>query len=123
MAPSGNYSGQHWRLVHHPSPTSSTYALYTQFLGANKRLDVYGDDKTKPHLADAGNYSGQIWTLTPWGDGTWKLTNEYSGSGLHIVTQKIHFWGMGIILASIGFLVKSEQEVFRVNGPGELQVF
>jgi hypothetical protein len=40
-----------------------------------------------------------------------------------IVTQKSRFGGTGIILASIGLLVKSEQEVFRVDGPGELQVF
>ena len=84
MAASGSFSGQYWHFVPNPSSASSTYALYTQFLGPNKRLDVYGDDKTKPHLADSGNYSGQIWTISSWGDGTWRLTNDYSGSGLHL---------------------------------------
>jgi hypothetical protein len=84
MAPIGNYSGQYWRLVHYPTASSPTYALYTRFLGEQKRLDVYGDNKTKPHLADAGNYSGQIWTIAPWGDSTWRLTNKYSGPDLHL---------------------------------------
>jgi hypothetical protein len=98
MAPSGNFSGQYWRLVPNPDPSSTTYALYTLFLGANKRLDVYGDDKTKPHLADAGRYSGQIWTLKPWGDGTWQLTNQYSGPDLHLDVYsdtKVPFMGDG----------------------------
>jgi hypothetical protein len=84
MAASGNYTGQFWRFVHSPNADSTTVYIYTQFLGPNKRLDVYGDDKTKPHLADAGNYSGQIWTVTPWGDGSYRLTNNFSGSGLHL---------------------------------------
>jgi hypothetical protein len=98
MANSGNFSGQYWRFIPNPSPSSPTYALYTQFLGPNKRLDVYGDDKTKPHLADAGNYSGQIWTIASWGDGTWRLTNAYSGSGLHLDVYsdtKVPFMGDG----------------------------
>lgn len=96
MAPSGNFSGQYWQLE--SSHSSSKYTLHTQFLGPNKRLDVYGNDKTKPHLADAGNYSGQIWTITAWGDGTFRLTNEYSGSGLHLDVYsdtKVPFLGDG----------------------------
>lgn len=68
------------------------------FLGVNKRLDVYGDDKTKPHLAEAGYFSGQIWTVSSWGDGTWKFTNEYSGSDLHLDVYsdtKVPFMGDG----------------------------
>ena len=86
MSPSGNFSGQYWQLTPYPSSSSSTYALFTWFLGPNKRLDVYGNDVTKPHLADAGDYSGQIWTISPWGDGTWQLWNQYSGRGLHLDT-------------------------------------
>ncbi|GFF51463.1 hypothetical protein IFM58399_09072 [Aspergillus lentulus] len=83
MAPSADYSGQYWKFVPQPS---GTYKLYTMFLGANRVLDVYGDDKTKPHLATAGNYSGQQWTVESWGDGTWKLSNAYSGPELHLDT-------------------------------------
>ena len=60
MAATGNYYGEFWRFQHNPVGSTSTYALYTQFLGEGKRLDVYDDDKTKPHLADAGDYSGRF---------------------------------------------------------------
>jgi hypothetical protein len=98
MSSSGNFSGQYWQLTPYPTSSSSTYALFTMFLGANKRLDVYGNDATMPHLGDAGNYSGQIWTISPWGDGTWQLWNQYSGSGLHLDTYsdtKVPFMGDG----------------------------
>jgi hypothetical protein len=98
MSTSGNYTGQYWQLIPYPPSSSSTYALFTKFLGVTKRLDVYGNDKTKPHLADAGNYSGQIWTISSWNDGTWKLTNQYSGSGLHLDVYsdtKVPFMGDG----------------------------
>jgi len=98
MAPTGNYSGQYWQLVHYPYDSSPTFALFTEFLGANKRLDVYGNDATMPHLGDAGDYTGQIWTISAWGDGTWMLTNQYSGSGLHLDVYsdtKVPFMGDG----------------------------
>jgi len=98
MSPSGNVSSQWWQLTPYPYPSSSTYAFFTLFLGTKKHLDVYGNDATKPHLADAGNYSGQIWTISPWGDGTWQLTNQYSGSGLHLDVYsdtKVPFMGDG----------------------------
>ena len=98
MSPSGNFLGQYWQLTPYPSPSSGTYALFTLFLGANKRLDVYGNDATMPHLADAGDHSGQIWTISPWGDGTWQLSNQFSGSGLHLDTYsdtKVPFMGGG----------------------------
>ena len=98
MAPSGSFSGQYWRLIPFPTSSSTTYALYTDFLGPAKRLDVYGNDKTMPRLAAAGDFTGQIWTVVPWGDGTWRLTNEYSGSGLHLDVYsdtKVPFMGDG----------------------------
>ena len=47
-------------------------------------LDVYGDDKTRPHLAPAGNYSGQQWQLIKRNDVSWSLTNSYSGPDLFL---------------------------------------
>ena len=97
MAPTGSFSGQRWRFVSYTN-RPGTYYVYSQFLGSNKRLDVYGNDKTKPHLADAGNYSGQIWSVTPWGDGTYRLTNAYSGPDLHLdvySNTKVPFLGDG----------------------------
>jgi hypothetical protein len=79
MAAEGNFSGQHWQL--RPSKTSpGAYNLCTLWLGTNMFLDVYGDDKTRPHLAEAGDYSGQQWHIESQGNGTWKLTNSYSGT-------------------------------------------
>jgi hypothetical protein len=66
-----------------PSILVPTYTLFTQFLGISKCLDIYGNNKKKPHLEDAGNYSDQIWIISSWGDGMWQLTNQYLGSGLH----------------------------------------
>lgn len=94
MAAEGNFSGQHWQL--RPSKTvPGAYNLCTMWLGKGMALDVYGDDKTRPHLAVAGNYTGQQWHLTPLANRSWRLTNTYSGSlvlaangndgGLHLV--------------------------------------
>ena len=45
---------------------------------------MYGDDKTRPHLAAAGDYSGQRWQLIGQGGDVWKLTNLYSGPELFL---------------------------------------
>jgi hypothetical protein len=88
MATNGNYSGQYWQL--RPS-TSSTgaYNLCTMWLGADKCLDVYGDDKTTPHLAIAGNYTGQQWHIQLDNDGSCMLTNDYCGTGL-VLAADLH---------------------------------
>lgn len=77
MAPTGDYSGQYWKLVY---LGSGKYALRTMYLGDGRSLDVINDgiDKT-PWLAPTGDYSGQYWSLTPWGDGTYSLTNDFTG--------------------------------------------
>ncbi|KAK4540817.1 hypothetical protein LTR36_008894 [Oleoguttula mirabilis] len=44
-------------------------------------LDVYGDDKTRPHLAPTReDFDGQHWDFVKGSDGYWKLTNWYSRS-------------------------------------------
>ncbi|EPS31089.1 putative Ricin B-related lectin [Penicillium oxalicum 114-2] len=83
MAPSANYSGQFWQFM---PQLSGEYKLCTMFLGPDRVLDVYGNDKTKPHMARVGNYSGQLWVVEGWGDGTWKSSNAYSGKKLHLDT-------------------------------------
>lgn len=50
-------------------------------------MDVINDGtNTTPWLAATGNYSGQLWTLAPWGDGTYKLTNDFTGPGKSLDT-------------------------------------
>ncbi|GKZ60328.1 hypothetical protein AnigIFM49718_006667 [Aspergillus niger] len=78
MAAEGNFSGQYWQL--RPSKTSAgAYNLCTMWLGTGMSLDVYGDDKTRPHLAASGNYTGQQWHVEKQANGTWRLSNSYSG--------------------------------------------
>lgn len=83
LAKEGDFSGQYWQI--NPRP-DGTYQIRNLFLGPNRALDVFGDDKTKPHLAEAGYYSGQFWTITPWGDdpNTFHLENNYSGPYLSL---------------------------------------
>ncbi|KAF1953682.1 M6 metalloprotease [Byssothecium circinans] len=81
----GNFSGQHWQIK---SNGDGTYFLRTLFLGANRRLDVYGNDMRKPVLQPAGWYSGQYWTITGWGDGTYNLSNAYGGPNLVLDTKE-----------------------------------
>ena len=77
MAPTGNYTGQFWKLV---PLGGGKYALRTAYLGDGFSLDVINDgvDNT-PKMSATGNYSGQSWSLVPWGDGTYKLTNDFTG--------------------------------------------
>lgn len=84
------HSGQHWQFRPHED-NDGTFKLCTWFLGTSKCLDVYGDDKTRPHLAEEGNYSGQKWRIVPWfrdgtWDGTYKLWNTYSGEDMFLDT-------------------------------------
>ena len=85
MSRTGNFSGQHWQIFPNPD---GTYALRTLFLGAGRQLDVYGNDKTVPHLDIAAWVSGQIWTISPWGDGTWHLNNSYTGPNWYLDTME-----------------------------------
>ncbi|KAJ9668193.1 hypothetical protein H2201_001622 [Coniosporium apollinis] len=81
LTPESNVSGQFWQLRRSRSSPGS-WNLCTLFLGTKMCLDVYGDDKKRPHLAPAGNYSGQQWQITDRRDGSWSLTNAYSGPEL-----------------------------------------
>ncbi len=78
LAADGDFSGQYWQF--RPSRTQpGAYNLVTMWLGKDRALDVYGDDRTTPHLTAAGNFSGQQWMIHGHGEGSWRLTNSYSG--------------------------------------------
>lgn len=84
------HSGQYWRFRPHED-NDGTFKLCTMFLGTKKCLDVYVDDKTRPHLADAGKCPSQKWRIVPWlrdgrWDGTYKLWNLYGGKDLVLDT-------------------------------------
>jgi len=96
MAPTGDFSGQHWRLV---DLGNDKFALRTEYLGDCFSLDVINDGANdKPWLNTTGNFSGQFWTLTPWGDGSYKLSNDFTGLGksLNVFAQSFEpFVGTG----------------------------
>jgi hypothetical protein len=65
------------------------YRLHSGETGFDKSraLDVFNDNGTDSlhvHLAPTGRYSGQFWRLDDWGDGTYKLTNTFTGHGRHL---------------------------------------
>ena len=96
MAPTADFSGQHWRLV---DLGSGKYALRTDYLGDCFSLDVINNGRNDtPWLNDTGNFSGQSWSLAPWGDGTYKLWNDFTGVGnsLNVYAQSFEpFVGPG----------------------------
>lgn len=96
LVPAADVSGQLWQF--RPSKlTPGSWNLCTLFLGQKMCLDVYGDDKKHPHLAPAGNYSGQQWQATSRGDGTWSLTNSYSGADLLLEGTSNNANGSGLL--------------------------
>lgn len=82
----GNYSGQFWHV--RPSDTSpGRWNLCSLFLGRGMCLDVYGNNKTLPHLTTAGNYSGQQWQLIKKPlHHAWSFSNAYSGDDMVLST-------------------------------------
>jgi len=85
IAAAGDFSGQYWRFV--PLATGPKYALRTLYLGDGYSLDVYNDNGTSSrivYLAATGDYSGQYWTLNTWADGTYRLSNDFTGLTKHL---------------------------------------
>jgi hypothetical protein len=77
MGPTGDASGQKWRLV---DRGGGKYALQTSYLGECFSLDIVNDGtNTTPCLVPTGGSGGQHWTLTPRPDGTCRLVNDLTG--------------------------------------------
>lgn len=83
MAPSGNYSGQYWKIT---SIGGNVYRLSNLFQGAGRSLDTYGNSPNDPFLGVTGAYTGQYWTLTPDANGCFRLTNQFLGAGRSLDT-------------------------------------
>lgn len=84
MAPTADYSGQHWLLV---DRGNGRHALRTLYLGDGYSLDVINDGtNTTPWLAPTGDFSGQHWTVGTWPDRTYRLTNDFTGAGMSLDT-------------------------------------
>ena len=84
MSPTGDSSGQHWRLV---SRDHGKYALRTNYLGESFSLDAIADGTNRPWMQPTSEERpGQNWTLAPLADGTFRLTNDFAGPGRSLNT-------------------------------------
>lgn len=61
-------------------PSTKLFKICTESLTSPYCLDVYGDKKFTPHLAQLSDHSGQRWSIWTIG-ATFKLSNEYTGEG------------------------------------------
>lgn len=85
MVPVDALAGQYWEFVR--VADASKYAMRTKYLGDGFSLDVVNDNGVNSrslHMATTGYYSGQLWTVTPWGDGSFQLTNDFTGPAKHL---------------------------------------
>ena len=61
-------------------PTHSVTVNGVSYFTAN-------DGVYEPAMRATGNYSGQLWHITPAGNGTFRLTNEFRGPGNSLEAQ------------------------------------
>jgi hypothetical protein len=76
--------GALWRLS--PSDYPGYYRLQT-LSASGKSLDVVNDRGAQSigvAMANTGDDSGQLWRFDPWNDGTYGLSNMYTGAGKHL---------------------------------------
>ncbi len=75
MAPTGNYSGQLWKITHQGE---GYYKLSCQWQGEGKVIDVINDgNNNRMALVDNANYSGQFWVIESAGEGYYRLINAW----------------------------------------------
>ena len=71
------------------APYQEYYYLHTGALGDAQVLDVINDNGTNSvnvHFTNTGFYSGQYWRFDPWSDGTYRLSNNFTGTGVYLDT-------------------------------------
>jgi hypothetical protein len=85
VAPEIDSPRQYWKFVlTGPEPR---YALRIESLGDDYSLDVWntrGTESRSIGLAKNGHFSGQYWAITSWDDGTFGLTNDFTGVEIHL---------------------------------------
>lgn len=65
------------------------YRLHTLANGDSKALDVLNDNdvqSTTVRFSATGRYAGQYWRFDNWGDGTLRLSNNFTGPDKHLDT-------------------------------------
>jgi hypothetical protein len=85
LEPTSPFVNHQWYLT--PTDKSKYYRLHTAASGTSYALDVKntdGEKSTQLCFAKTGDYSGQFWRLDAWGDGTWRLSNDFTGKKMHL---------------------------------------
>src|SRR5436305_1881799 len=65
---------------------ATKYNICTSYEGTSYCLDIAGGNKIAPRLATPDFVTGQQWTLIPSKSNTYKLSNDYSGTGYYLDT-------------------------------------
>jgi hypothetical protein len=76
---------QIWRIQ--DTHTAGYYRLQSLSTGNALTLDVINDNgvnSDKVELAQTENYSGQFWRFDQWADGTYRLSNMFTGVDKHL---------------------------------------
>jgi immune inhibitor A len=89
IAPTGNYSGQHWQLI--PS-ASGTYRMRTMYTGPDMYLTVRGEDNLDPHLTHESGKAGRFWHIVPCSHGTVKIKLNESGQDYYLGSKDDANW-------------------------------
>jgi hypothetical protein len=86
-AASSSDSAEQWYL--RLAPLTGYYYMHTRALGDAQALDVYNDQGTSSTsltFAAAGRFTGQYWRFDLWGDGTYRLSNNFTGTSVSLDT-------------------------------------
>jgi hypothetical protein len=60
------------------------YNICTEWDSIAYCLDVFGNNKTTPHLSTPGNYAGEQWIVNATQEGAFKLSNDFTGTGYYL---------------------------------------
>lgn len=85
MSDSENDDNSLWHFT--PAPYFGYFRLHTLANGDTKSLDVNNTNDTSStgvHLVQTGEYTGQFWRLDSWGDGTYRLSNNFTGPYVYL---------------------------------------
>ena len=72
---------QYWQFI--PIHGTNKFHICTEYRSAFYSIDIFREDKSKPHLMPFDHVSGQEWTLLLWPDGTVRMSNDFSGRSMY----------------------------------------
>lgn len=122
IEPKTNFkSSQQWFLT--PTSFENYYRLHTSQKNSSYALDIRGYDGTDRqslHFHDVIDaYFGQYWRIDPWGDGTAKLSNNYTGDNVLLDVNEQGDDSFEPLLSNMDEKRKGQHWKFEVVGSGE----